>query len=61
MRKGIFKWSPNAMYVFVIQGTWLFGILAASKLALIAAGFQSIYIWIHYFSAEKPDMKHIYG
>ena len=61
VRNGIFKWSPNAMYLFVLQGTWLFGILAGSRLAMIVAGFQSIYIWVHYVSTEKPDMKHIYG
>ena len=49
------------MYLFVLQGTWLFGIFAESRLAMIVAGFQSIYIWVHYVSTEKPDMKHIYG
>ena len=49
------------MYLFVLQGTWLFGILAGSRSAMIVAGFQSIYIWVHYVSTEKPDMKHIYG
>jgi hypothetical protein len=61
VRQGMFKYTRNAMYVFALQLTWLFGILAASKLAMIAAGFQSIYIWIHYFGTEKPDMDHIYG
>lgn len=61
VREGMFKWTPNAMYVFALQGTWLFGVLAASKLAMIAAGFQSVYIWVHYFGTEKPDMAHLYG
>jgi hypothetical protein len=56
----MFKWTQNAMYVFAIQTTWLFGILAASRLAMIAACFQPVYIWIHYFGTEKPDMDHIY-
>ena len=60
VRQGMFKWTKNAMYVFALQGTWLFGIFAASKLALIAAAFQTIYIWIHYFGTEKPDMDWIY-
>ena len=37
-----------------------FGILAASKLALIAAAFQAVYIWVHYYATEKPDMAFIY-
>jgi protein-S-isoprenylcysteine O-methyltransferase Ste14 len=60
VRQGIFKWTNNAMYVFALQLLWLFGIVAASKLAMIAAGFQSIYIWVHYFATEKPDMNWIY-
>jgi len=61
VREGAFKWTGNAMYVFALQGTWLFGILAASKLAMIVAAFQTVYIWVHYFATEKPDMEHLYG
>ena len=60
VREGVFRWVSNAMYVFAIQSLWLFGILAASKLALIAATFQAIYIWVHYYGTEKPDMAFIY-
>ena len=60
VRQGMFRWTKNAMYVFALQLTWLFGIVAASKLAMIAACFQSIYIWVHYFGTERPDMAHIY-
>ena len=35
--------------------------LAASKLAMIVAAFQTVYIWVHYFATEKPDMEHLYG
>ena len=58
--QGLFRWTNNAMYVFAVQGFWLFGILAASKLAMVAACFQSIYIWVHYFGTVRPDMDHIY-
>ena len=60
VQEGIFRWTRNAMYVFALQSLWLFGLLAASKLALIAAAFQVSYIWIHYFATEKPDMDFIY-
>tara|TARA_B100000029_G_scaffold267303_1_gene263044 strand:+ start:602 stop:1279 length:678 start_codon:yes stop_codon:yes gene_type:complete len=61
VRQGIFRWTQNAMYVFVIQLTWIFGVLGSSKLAMIGACFQTCYIWIHYFGTEKPDMNWIYG
>ena len=54
VREGVFRWTSNAMYVFAIQSLWLFGILAASKLALVAAAFQAIYIWVHYYGTENP-------
>ena len=49
------------MYKFVFLLLWIPGILFQSKAALIAALFQHIYIWIHYYFTELPDMKFIYG
>ena len=60
VQEGVFRWTANAMYVFAIQSLWLFGILAASKLAFIVAAFQAVYIWVHYYATEKPDMAFIY-
>ena len=60
VHKGMFRWTKNAMYLFAIQSTWLFGILAGSRLAMMVACFQSVYIWIHYLGTEKPDMDYIY-
>jgi hypothetical protein len=25
------------------------------------AAFNHLYIWVHYFTVEKPDMDYIYG
>jgi len=61
VKKGIFKFSSNAMYIFVFLFLWVPGIFFQSKAALLAALFQHIYIWIHYFFTELPDMKYIYG
>lgn len=58
--KGMFRWTKNAMYLFAIQSTWLFGILTGSRLAMMVSCFQSIYIWVHYLGTEKPDMDYIY-
>ena len=61
VRKGIFKFSANAMYVYGFLLLWVPGILAQSKAALLVAAFNHIYIWVHYYFTEKPDMKIIYG
>ena len=61
VKKGIFKFSSNAMYTFVFLFLWIPGILFQSKAALLAALFQHIYIWVHYFFTELPDIKYIYG
>ncbi len=61
VKKGIFRFSNNAMYKFGLLILWIPGLLLFSKPALIAALFQHIYIWVHYYCTEAPDMKHIYG
>jgi len=61
IRKGIFKHVNNSMYVFGLLILWLPGLLLASKAALLAALFGHVYIWVHYFTVELPDMRYIYG
>ena len=61
VKQGIFRFSNNAMYKFGLLILWIPGLLLFSKLALIAALFQYLYIWVHYYCTELPDMKHIYG
>ena len=61
VRKGIFKYSSNAMYVYGFFLLWVPGILAQSKAALLVAAFNHLYIWVHYYFTEEPDMKLIYG
>ena len=39
---------------------WMFGILSAAKLRMVTADLQSIYLWVHYFGTENPDMAQIY-
>ena len=61
VREGIFKYSDNAMYVFGFMALWVPGILFQSKAALLLALFNHIYIWVHFYFTELPDMKIIYG
>jgi len=61
VKEGIFRYSRNAMYMYGFLIFWLIAILAESKAALLLAGFNHIYIWVHYYCTELPDMKRIYG
>jgi len=61
IRKGIFTWTPNAMYVFGFLILWVPALLFQSVAALIVAAFSHLYIWVHYYCTELPDMRRIYG
>lgn len=61
VRKGIFRFTRNGMYVFGFLTLWIPGLWFASASALIVALFNHLYIWVHYYSTELPDMKRIYA
>jgi hypothetical protein len=61
VRQGIFRWTSNAMYKFGFLMLWVPGFLLISEAALIAALFSHLYIWVHYYFTELPDIRHIYG
>ena len=58
---GIFRFSSNAMYVFGFLAFWIPGLLQASLAAIVAALFNHLYIWVHYYCTEKPDIRRIHG
>jgi hypothetical protein len=37
------------------------GLLYSSGAALLVAIFSQVYIWVHYYTTERPDMKIIYS
>jgi len=61
VKKGIFKYTNNGMYLVGLAVLYLPGLLWLSKAAIIVALFNHIYIWVHYYTTERPDMKEIYG
>lgn len=61
VKKGIFKYTNNGMYLYGFFILWIPGILLQSKAALIVALFSHIYIWIHYYFTELPDIRIIYN
>ena len=60
-RRGIFKWSSNAMYIFAVNVFWGFAISSGSKATFVFAAYTTIGVWLHYFCTEKEDFKVIYG
>jgi len=60
-KRGIFRYTDNGMYVFGLMILYLPGLLLLSNAAIVVALFNHIYIWIHYYCTELPDMKIIYG
>ena len=61
IRKGIFRFTRNGMYTYGFLLLWVPALWYASIAALCVALFNHMYIWVHYYSTEFPDMKRIYG
>jgi len=61
VREGIFRFTRNGMYTFAFLFLWIPALWYASIAALCVALFNHMYIWVHYFTVELPDMKRIYG
>ena len=57
---GIFRLTGNAMYVFGFFVLWTPGLFFLSQAALLAAAFNHLYIWVHYY-CTSADIRHIYG
>lgn len=60
-RRGIFRYVPNSMYTVGFLILWAPAIASASRAGLLLAAFNQVYIWVHYFCTEKPDMRRIYS
>ena len=60
VKKGIFRYTDNGMYTFGFLLLYLPGLIWLSKAALLIAIFQHLYIWVHHYCTEKPDMRFIY-
>jgi protein-S-isoprenylcysteine O-methyltransferase Ste14 len=59
--RGIYRFTSNGMYIYGMMVLYLPALWYASRPALVAAVFGHLYIWVHYFTTEKPDMRRIYG
>ncbi len=60
VNRGIFKYTKNGMYTYVFLIIYLPALLCQSRTSLLVAIFSHIYIWVHYYFTELPDIKTIY-
>lgn len=61
VREGIFRFTRNGMYIYGFFILWALAIAFDSRAALVTAAFNHLYIWVHYYTVEQPDMAQIYG
>jgi len=61
VKKGLFRYTNNGMYIYAFLLFWAIAIYFSSIAALLVALFSHLYIWVHYYCTERPDMDYIYG
>ena len=61
VKDGIFRYTSNGMYVYAFLLFWAIAVGFNSSAALAVAAFSHAYIWVHFFSTEKPDMDYLYS
>ena len=61
VKQGMFKYTDNAMYKFGFLIPWSIALITLSKAALLVAAFNHLYIWVHFYFTELPDIRHIYA
>ncbi len=61
VKQGMFKYFDNVMYGFIFLLLWSLALLFLSRAALLVAIFSHIYIWVHFYFTELPDMEYIYA
>ena len=61
VKKGIFKYTNNGMYKYAFLVFYIPGIIWESKASILIAVYSHIYIWVHYYFTELPDIKTIYS
>jgi hypothetical protein len=60
VKKGIFRFTSNGMYLYAFLLFWAIAAGFNSSASLIAAAFNHVYIWVHFYTTEKPDIDFLY-
>lgn len=61
VKEGIFRITDNGMYFYAFLLFWALAVGFDSAAALAVAAFSHVYIWVHFYATEQPDMEYIYG
>ena len=61
VKGGAYRYIRNVMYLLVLPVFFVPALLWGSVASLILGVFQYIYVWVHYYCTELPDMSVIYG
>lgn len=61
VKEGMFKYSNNVMYTYIFLVLWALALAFLSRAALLVAIFNHVYIWVHFYFTELPDIKYIYA
>ena len=61
VKKGIFRFTSNGMYLYAFLLFWAIAVGFNSSAALAVAAFSHLYIWVHHYATEKPDMDFLYN
>ena len=61
VRKCIFRFTTNGMYLYAFLLFWAIAVGFNSSAALSVAAFSHVYIWVHFYATEKPDMEFLYN
>jgi len=61
VRQGIFRFTSNGMYLYAFLLFWAIAVGLNSTAALTVAAFGHVYIWVHFYATEKPDMDSLYA
>lgn len=59
--RGIYKYIPNSMYTVILLVLYFPGLIFQSLLGLVLALVHHLFVWVHYFCTERPDLIEIYG
>lgn len=60
VKKGIFRFTSNGMYVYAFLLFWAIAFGFNSIAAIAVAAFSHAYIWVHHFATERIDMAYLY-
>jgi hypothetical protein len=60
VRDGMYKYTSNAIYIFIGLTLFIPTLIFASYGAFISGIFNYLSLWLIYFTLELPDIKRIY-